>query len=114
MLNIQIAQPTTYVASVPSSVGSVESLVHADHILIIFITMNCPLTYYLSATHWWQKVAVNLSLLLDIAVEEQDKFSSQICSRCANRVESLVKAVNDLVALKDATWIESQNKRNKR
>ena len=46
------------------------------------------------------KVAVNLSLLLDIAVEEQDKFSSQICSRCANRVESLVKAVNDLVAFK--------------
>ena len=62
--------------------------------------MNRPLTYYLSATHWWQKVAVNLSLLLDIAVEEQDKFSSQICSRCANRVESLVKAVNDLVAFK--------------
>ena len=27
--------------------GSVESLVHTDHILIMFITMNRPLTYYL-------------------------------------------------------------------
>ena len=41
-----------------------------------------------------------ISLLLGIPVEEQDKRSLQICFRCANRVESLEKAVKDLVAFK--------------
>ena len=44
--------------------------------------------------------APRISLLLGIAVEKQDKLSSQICTRCANRVESLEKAVKDLVAFK--------------
>ena len=41
--------------------------------------------------------APRISLLLDIPVE-QEKLSSQICLRCANRVESLEKAVKYLVA----------------
>ena len=44
--------------------------------------------------------APRISLILDIPVEKQDKLSSQICSRCANRVESLEKAIKDLIAFK--------------
>ena len=42
---------TNYLALLPGSVGSLESVVHTDHILITFIMMNHPLTYYLSVTH---------------------------------------------------------------
>ena len=47
-------QAEANVALVP---GSVESLVHTDHILIIFIVMNHPLTVIYSMTQWWKKVA---------------------------------------------------------
>ena len=47
-----------------------------------------------------KKWAPGISLLLDISVEKQGKLSLQVCSRCANRVESLEKAVKDLVAFK--------------
>ena len=143
---------TNYLASFPGSVGSLESVVHTDHILITFIMMNHPLTYYLSVTHCGGKTygkiigstrqtdtavltihstiyggdsdglekcnlqavqmsgalhqmvhlftcagiqktwAPRISQLLDIPVDH-DKLSSQICSRYANRVKSLDKAV---------------------
>ena len=58
----------------------------------------CTKTMHLSTSAGIQKRwAPRISLLLDIPVE-QEKLSSQICSRCANRVESLEKAVKYLVA----------------
>ena len=49
----------------------------------------CTKTMHLSTSAGIQKSwAPRISLLLDIPVE-QEKLSSQICSRCANRVESL-------------------------
>ena len=58
--------------------------------------------------------APRIKLLLDIPVEKQDSLSAQSCSRCANRVESLEKAVKLSKLWPSATWIESLDSREQK